>query len=64
MRREKELELKAESTDTAKTAIDNAERRLEELEQRLQSCILEKNDLEAKMEEAVQDSGNQLAVQV
>ncbi|KAJ8433792.1 hypothetical protein Cgig2_025955 [Carnegiea gigantea] len=57
MRREKELELKAESTDTAKTAIVNAERRLEELEQRLQSCILEKNDLEAKMEEAVQDSG-------
>ncbi|KAK9273851.1 hypothetical protein L1049_018663 [Liquidambar formosana] len=57
MRREKELNVKAESADAARNSIDNVECRFEELELQLQKCIIEKNDLEIKMEEAVQDSG-------
>ncbi|XP_021740269.1 E3 ubiquitin-protein ligase BRE1-like 2 isoform X1 [Chenopodium quinoa] len=57
IRREKELELKKESADSAKASIDKAETRVEELELKFQNSIIEKNELEAKMEEAVQDSG-------
>ncbi|GAB4844996.1 hypothetical protein Ancab_038389 [Ancistrocladus abbreviatus] len=57
LRREKELELKTEATDTARAAVDNSESRVEELELQLQNCILEKNDLAIKMEEAIQDAG-------
>lgn len=57
VRREKELNVKAESADASRNVIDNAESRIEELELQLQNCIVEKNDLEIKMEEAVQDSG-------
>ncbi|KAF8403945.1 hypothetical protein HHK36_012052 [Tetracentron sinense] len=57
LRREKELTVKAESADVARSAINNAEARIEELELQLQKCTIEKNDLEIKMEEAEQDSG-------
>ncbi|KAL2893713.1 E3 ubiquitin-protein ligase BRE1-like 2, partial [Bienertia sinuspersici] len=55
--REKELELKTESADHAKTAIDNTDTRVEELELKLRNFVIEKNEVEAKLEEAVQDSG-------
>ncbi|KAH9601964.1 hypothetical protein KSS87_000337 [Heliosperma pusillum] len=57
MRREKELDLKMESTDSTKAAVVTAEKRVEELEAQFQKTVTEKNELEAKMEEAVQDSG-------
>lgn len=56
-RREKELEMKTESVDSAKAAIDNAEIRVADLEHKLLNSVIEKNELEAKLEEAVQDSG-------
>lgn len=56
-RREKELALKAEAVDAAKKAVDNSESRIEELEHRMHRYIIEKNELEIKMEEAIQDSG-------
>lgn len=57
IRREKELEIKAESVEAARNAIDVAESRIQELELKLQKCMIEKNDLEIKMEETVQDLG-------
>lgn len=43
--------------DAAKKAVDNSESRIEELEHRMHRYIIEKNELEIKMEEAIQDSG-------
>ncbi|XP_022754340.1 E3 ubiquitin-protein ligase BRE1-like 2 isoform X3 [Durio zibethinus] len=57
VRREKELNIKADSADAARNTIDNADSRIVELELQLQKCILERNDLEIKMEEAIQDGG-------
>ncbi|XVF04582.1 hypothetical protein REPUB_Repub05bG0096400 [Reevesia pubescens] len=57
MRREKELNIKAESADAPRNTIDNADSRIEELVLQLQKCIIERNDLEIKMEEAIQDAG-------
>ncbi|GFZ20784.1 histone mono-ubiquitination 2 [Actinidia rufa] len=57
-RREKEMNMKAESLDAARNAIDNAGSTIEELELQLQKCVIKKNELEIKMEEAVQDSGS------
>ncbi|GMQ00623.1 hypothetical protein CsSME_00047628 [Camellia sinensis var. sinensis] len=57
VRREKEFNIKIESLDAARNAVDNAESEIEELELQLQKCIMEKNELDIKMEEAVQDSG-------
>lgn len=57
MRREKEVVAKLESADAVRNAIDNAESRIEELELQLQKCVIDKNDLEIKMEEALQDAG-------
>lgn len=57
MRREKEVIAKLESANAVRNAIDNAESRIEELEHQLQKCVIEKNDLEIKMEEALQDAG-------
>ncbi|XP_060672450.1 E3 ubiquitin-protein ligase BRE1-like 2 isoform X3 [Ziziphus jujuba] len=56
IRRDKELNARIESADMTRNSIDNAESRIEELQLQLQKCIIEKNDLEIKMEEAVQDS--------
>ena len=57
MRRDKELNAKIESADAARNAVDNVDSRIEELELQLQKYMAEKNDLEVKMEEAIQDSG-------
>ncbi|GAV81523.1 zf-C3HC4_3 domain-containing protein [Cephalotus follicularis] len=57
IRRENELNLKIEAVDAARDTIDGATPRINVLELQLQECVIEKNDLEIKMEEAVQDSG-------
>lgn len=57
MRREKDLNAKLESVDAARSSIDNSGSRIEELEHQLQKILVEKNDVEIEMEEAVQDSG-------
>ncbi|KAK7397003.1 hypothetical protein VNO78_18167 [Psophocarpus tetragonolobus] len=56
---ENELNLKLESADTARQVLDNSDPRIDELELQLQKCIVEKNDLEIKMEEAKQDTGRE-----
>ena len=58
VRREKEVKAKVESADAARNTMDTTVPRIEELELNLRKCIIEKNDLEIKMEEAVQDSGD------
>ena len=62
MRREKEVNVKLESADAVRNAIDNAESRIEELELQLLKYINEKNELEIKMEEAVQDAGQNYTI--
>ncbi|MCL7037749.1 hypothetical protein MKW94_014468, partial [Papaver nudicaule] len=57
LRREKELSAKAESADGARTAVCKSETKIEELQIQLQKCIVERNDIEMKLEEAEQDSG-------
>ncbi|XP_014504949.1 E3 ubiquitin-protein ligase BRE1-like 2 isoform X1 [Vigna radiata var. radiata] len=54
---ENELNLKLESADSARQLLDNSDHRIDDLEHQLQKCIIEKNDLEIKMEEAKQDAG-------
>ncbi|KAM3760978.1 hypothetical protein ACB098_01G233200 [Castanea mollissima] len=56
MRKEKEVSVKLEAADALRNAIDNAESRIGELELQLQKRIDEKNELQIKMEEAVQDA--------
>ncbi|GLT71354.1 hypothetical protein SLA2020_433820 [Shorea laevis] len=56
-RREKDLNVKAELADAARNIIHNSDSRVKELEIQLQKCIIERNDLEIKMEEAIQDAG-------
>lgn len=60
-KREKELNLKLESADTARHMLDKSDNRIDELEHQLQKCIIEKNDLEIEMEEAIQDTGQYIA---
>lgn len=57
IRREKELGAKADSADAARNAIIISNAKIEELELQLQKCIVERNEIEIKLEEAVQDSG-------
>ncbi|KAL5707727.1 RING-type E3 ubiquitin transferase [Ranunculus cassubicifolius] len=57
LRREMDLNSKSESADIARNSSRDSEARIEELEHQLQRCIIERNDLGAKMEEAEQDSG-------
>lgn len=57
MRREKDLIAKAESMDLARNAIGSSESKVEELQNQLQSIIIQKNETEIKMEEAMQDLG-------
>lgn len=57
LRREKEINVRAESADAARNTVDDSESRIEWLEVQLQKSIIEKNDLGLKMEEAIQDSG-------
>ncbi|KAK7378145.1 hypothetical protein VNO80_03582 [Phaseolus coccineus] len=53
---ENELNLKLESADSARQVLYNSDHRIDELELQLQKCIIEKNDLEIKMEEAKHDT--------
>ncbi|KAL2317031.1 hypothetical protein Fmac_030907 [Flemingia macrophylla] len=54
---ENELNLKLKSADATRHLLDNSDHRIDELEIQLQKCIIEKNDLEIKLEEAKQDTG-------
>lgn len=56
-RRDKDLIQKAEIADTVRNVIDSVESKIEGLEVQLQKCVVDKNDLEIKMEEAAQDAG-------
>ncbi|GJW75072.1 E3 ubiquitin protein ligase BRE1-like protein 2 [Tanacetum coccineum] len=56
IRKEKELSMKIESLDALKSSNDNPDSTIENLEQQLQQIINENNELEIRMEEAVQDS--------
>ncbi|KAK6163732.1 hypothetical protein DH2020_000596 [Rehmannia glutinosa] len=58
MRREKDLIAKTESIDAARNGIDSSDSKVEELQNQLQTCVIEKNEMEIKMEEAMQDSGS------
>ncbi|XP_073272670.1 E3 ubiquitin-protein ligase BRE1-like 2 isoform X4 [Primulina huaijiensis] len=57
MRREKELILKADSLDAVRNAINISQTKVEELQNQLQKCVIEKNEMEMKREEDMQDSG-------
>lgn len=60
LRREKEINVRAELADAARNTVDDSESRIERLEVQLQKSIIEKNDLGLKMEEAIQDSGEEV----
>ncbi|KAL5232002.1 hypothetical protein ABZP36_030778 [Zizania latifolia] len=57
MQKEKEMLAKAESVDTIKQSITTYKAQIEDLEHEIQKLMVEKNDLEIKVEEALQDSG-------
>ncbi|GFP96126.1 E3 ubiquitin-protein ligase bre1-like 2 [Phtheirospermum japonicum] len=57
MRREKDLIVKTESIDAARNTVDNSDLKVKELQNQLERCVIEKNEMEIKMEEAMQDSG-------
>lgn len=57
MQREKEMSSKEESVDNIKQSIATYEAKIEELEHQILKLIAEKNDLEIKVEETLQDSG-------
>ncbi|KAG0489180.1 hypothetical protein HPP92_007991 [Vanilla planifolia] len=57
MRKEKELLMKADSLDSIKASITSYETRIEDLELQIQKHIVERNKLEIKLEETLQDSG-------
>ncbi|KAL6582200.1 hypothetical protein OROMI_006214 [Orobanche minor] len=56
-RREKELTAKMESAGALRTVVENSRAEIEELENQPQKSLLQKNELEIKLEEALQDSG-------
>ncbi|CAN6230537.1 unnamed protein product [Urochloa humidicola] len=57
MQKDKEIFAKAESFDIIKQTITAYETKIEELENQIQIFMSEKNDLETKVEETLQDSG-------
>jgi len=57
MQREKEICAKSQSVDSIKQTITTYETKIEELETQIQILFSEKNDLETKVEETLQDSG-------
>ncbi|PIN10960.1 E3 ubiquitin ligase involved in syntaxin degradation [Handroanthus impetiginosus] len=57
LRREKDLLVKTESIDASRNATNISESKVEELQNQLQMCIIEKNEMEMTMEEVMQDSG-------
>ncbi|KAL6515749.1 hypothetical protein OROHE_018439 [Orobanche hederae] len=54
--REKELTAKMESAEALRMVVENSRAKIEELENQLQKSLLQKNELEIKLEEALQDS--------
>ncbi|KAL6506562.1 hypothetical protein OROGR_024743 [Orobanche gracilis] len=57
MRREKDLIVKTETIDAMRKAIHNSDSNVRELQNQLERCVIERNEMEIKLEEAVQDSG-------
>lgn len=57
MRKEKEIVIKAESVETARKMVESSQSKIEDLEYQVQKAIAEKNEMEIKVEEALQDSG-------
>ncbi|XP_024315126.1 E3 ubiquitin-protein ligase BRE1-like 2 isoform X3 [Brachypodium distachyon] len=57
MQREKEMCAKGESVDSIRQSITTHEARIEELEHQILKSIAEKNEIEIKVEETLQDSG-------
>nr|CDM86286.1 unnamed protein product [Triticum aestivum] len=57
LQREKEMCAKGESVDNIKQSITSYEAKIEELEHKILKSMAEKNDLEIKVEESLQDSG-------
>jgi len=57
IRREKEMCLKVESAEIARRVAANADARITDLETKLQECMAERNNLEIRLEEVVQESG-------
>ena len=57
MKRENELNAKGEAADVARNAVSTSNAKVEEMELQLQKCIIERNEIEVKLEEAIQDSG-------
>ncbi|VAH84700.1 unnamed protein product [Triticum turgidum subsp. durum] len=57
LQREKEMCAKGESVDNIKQSITAYEAKIEELEHQILKSMAEKNDLEIKVEESLQDSG-------
>ncbi|XP_078155024.1 histone mono-ubiquitination 2 isoform X2 [Carex rostrata] len=59
LQREKDLNAKAELFDNLKASISKYESRIEELEHQIKDFVIERNELEIKLEETLQDSGKQ-----
>ncbi|PKU88081.1 E3 ubiquitin-protein ligase BRE1-like 2 [Dendrobium catenatum] len=57
LKKDRELSSKAHSFDAVKTSISSYEAKIEELEHQIQKLIAERNKLEMKLEETLQDSG-------
>lgn len=57
MQKENEICERAESIDKIRLSITTYETKIEDLEHQVQILMAEKNDLEIKVEETLQDSG-------
>jgi E3 ubiquitin-protein ligase BRE1 len=57
LQREKDLTAKAELFDNVKASITKYESRIEELEHQIRDFVTERNELQLKLEETLQDSG-------
>lgn len=57
LKKDRELSAKADSLDVMKASILNYEARMKELELQIQKQNAERNNLELKFEDALQDSG-------
>ncbi|XP_078444209.1 histone mono-ubiquitination 2 isoform X2 [Wolffia australiana] len=57
LRREKELSIKADSADAIRSGVVANHLKVEQLELQLNKCVLERNEIEIKLEDALQDSG-------
>lgn len=57
LKKDRELSAKADSFDAMKASILNYEARIKELELQIQKQNAERNKLELKLEDALQDSG-------